>query len=164
MGPLLASVFAAVLFNQSLGAPPSIGGTASAFENILGGPNDASVGAYLHYQRCAGTDVDQFVLMAPNDQVWTIQRAWCDLIPRAVDDRFADASQYVPPDSLPGAPFTDQDGEPGQTYVSATLGSELPVSLFHDCTASAVPPGTLFVVADNFGGWYMGPGTCPQNE
>jgi hypothetical protein len=57
---------------------PAIGGSVAAFEQVLGGPNDASIGAQLHYQRCAGTDVDQFVVLAPNDQVWTIQRAWCD--------------------------------------------------------------------------------------
>jgi hypothetical protein len=153
---------ALALFAQLL--PPSLGSSVSAFENVLGGPNDASIGAYLHYQRCAGTDVDQFVLMAPNDQVWTIQRAWCDFIQRSVNDRFADASLYVPPDALPGAPFASELGEPGQTYVSATLAYALPSSLFHDCTASPVPAGSLFVVADNFGGWYMGPGTCPEHE
>jgi hypothetical protein len=141
--------------------PPSLGGSASAFENVLGGPNDASIGPLLHFQRCAGTDVDQFVLMAPNDQVWTIQRAWCELRTRSAEDRFADASQYVPDDAVPGDPITSGLGEPGQTYVSATLAAALPAGLFHDCSGNAVPLGTLFVVADSFGGWYMGPGTCP---
>ena len=78
---------------------PAIGGSAAAFEQVLGGPNDASIGAQLHYQRCAGTDVDQFVVLAPNDQVWTIQRAWCDLASVPADQRFADAARFLPPDA-----------------------------------------------------------------
>src|SRR5579872_4146955 len=129
-GLVLAS-FAGSAHAQEVLPAPSIGGSAAGFEAVLGGPNDASIGAYLHFQRCAGTDVDQFVLMAPSDQVWTIQRAWCDQNMRSADDRFADAAQYVPADAVPGAPFTDDMGETGQTYVSATLASELPASLFH---------------------------------
>ena len=45
--------------------------------------------------------------------------------------------------------------------VNSTLAASLPPSLFHDCAGQAVSPGTLFVVADTFDGWYMGPGTCP---
>ena len=77
-------------------------GSTAAFEQVLGGPNDASLGAQLHYQRCAGTDVDQFVVLAPNDQVWTIQRAWCDLASVPADQRFADAARFLPPDAEPG--------------------------------------------------------------
>jgi hypothetical protein len=153
-------LIALALFMQLVQAP-ALGGPVAAFEQVLGGPNDASVGALLHYQRCAGTDLDQFVLMAPGDQVWTIQRTFCDLGLRAADDRFADAAQYLPADVSAGTPFTTDLGEPGQTFTSAALAVELPAGLFHDCSGNAVPVGTLFVVADTLGGWYMGPGTCP---
>ena len=141
--------------------PPSLGGPVAAFEQVLGGPNDATIGALLHYQRCAGTTVDQFVLLAPNDQVWTIQRVWCAPTSVAPDERLADAAQFLPTDAVPADASTTELGEPVQTYVSSTLAATLPPSLFHDCAGQAVPPGTLFVVADTFGGWYMGPGTCP---
>ena len=81
---------------------PAIGESTAAFEQVLGGPNDASIGPQLHYQRCAGTDVDQFVVLAPNDQVWTIQRAWCDLASVPADQRFADAARFLPPDAAAG--------------------------------------------------------------
>ena len=139
---------------------PALGGTPAAFESVLGGANDASVGAQLHFQRCAGTDIDQFVLLAPNDQVWTIQRESCALATTSSEQRFADAAQFLPPDAVAGEPFTTERGESALTYVSATLASALPASLFHDCTGNAVPLGTLFVVADSYGGWFMAPGTC----
>ena len=31
-----------------------------------------------------------------------------------------------------------------------------------DNLGNPVTPGTLFVVADAYGGWFMGPGTCPS--
>jgi hypothetical protein len=139
---------------------PAIGGSTSAFEQVLGGPNSASIGAQLHYQRCAGSDVDQFVVLAPNDQVWTIQREWCDLASVPADARFADAARFLPPDAQAGAPFTTEQGESGLTYQSPSLGEALPAALFHDCTGNLVPPGTVSVIADSFGGWFMGPGTC----
>jgi hypothetical protein len=151
---------ASVASGQVLPAP-GLGGPLSAFEQILGGPNDASIGALRHYQRCAGTQMDQFVLLAPNDQVWTIQRTWCSLTTIPADQRLADAAQFLPPDAVAGEPFTTALGESALTYASPGLAATLPPSLFHDCTGQAVPPGTLFVVADTFGGWYMGPGTCP---
>ena len=128
---------------------------------MLGGPNDASIGPLLHYQRCAGTDVDQFVVLAPNDQVWTIQRAWCQPAARTAEERLADAAQFLPFDAVPGEAFTSEEGEQGQIYQSDALASALPAGLFHDCTGNSVPPGTLFVVADSYGGWFMGPGSCP---
>jgi hypothetical protein len=140
---------------------PSLGATPAAFEQVLGGANDASIGAQLHYQRCAGTDIDQFVVLAPNDQVWTIQRAWCDLGMTPLDEVFADAARYLPPDAVPGESFSTEMGESGQTYHSPTLGMLLPAALFHDCRGAPVPLGTLFVIADAYGGWFMGPGTCP---
>jgi hypothetical protein len=139
---------------------PAIGGSVAAFEQVLGGPNSASIGAQLHYQRCAGTDIDQFVVLAPNDQVWTIQREWCDLEVVSADQRFVDAARFLPPDAQTGAPFTTEQGESAVAYQSPSLGNALPAGLFHDCSGNAVPPGTLLVVADNIGGWFMGPGTC----
>jgi hypothetical protein len=141
--------------------PPAIGGSSAAFEQVFGGANDASIGAILHFQRCAGTDVDQLVLLAPNDQVWTIQRAWCQLAALPVDQRLADAAQFLPPDAIAGALFTTDLGESAQSYQSATLAAALPAGLFHDCLGNPVSLGTLFVVADAYGGWFMGPGTCP---
>ena len=64
-------LLALVLVSQVMPSP-TLGAPVAAFEQVLGGPNDASIGALLHFQRCAGTQVDQFVLMAPTDQVWTI--------------------------------------------------------------------------------------------
>src|SRR5229473_7400415 len=141
--------------------PPAIGGSPAAFEQVFGGANDASIGAILHFQRCAGTDVDQFVLLAPNDQVWTIQREWCQLGALPADQRLADAAQFLPPDAIAGAPFTTDVGESAQSYQSAALAAALPAGLFHDCVGNPVTPGTLFVMADAYGGWFMGPGSCP---
>jgi hypothetical protein len=140
---------------------PSLGGTPAAFEQLLGGANDGTIGAQLHYLRCAGTDIDQFIVLAPNDQVWTIQRTWCDLSTMPPEQPFADAAQYLPPDAVPGETFTTELGESGVTYLSPSLGTLLPSALFHDCTGAPVPLGTLFVVADAYGGWFMGPGSCP---
>jgi hypothetical protein len=139
---------------------PAIGGSVAAFEQVLGGPNSASIGAQLHYQRCAGADIDQFVVLAPNDQIWTIQREWCDLANMPADQRFADAARFLPADAQPGAPFITAQGESALTYQSPSLGEALPAGLFHDCSGNAVQPGTLLVVADSVGGWFMGPGTC----
>src|ERR1700736_2111117 len=126
--------------------PPAIGGSAAAFEQIFGGANNASIGAILHYQRCAGTDVDQIVLLAPNDQVWTIQRQWCQAAAPTADQRLADAAQFLPPDAIVGAPFTTELGESALSYQSTILATALPPGLFHDCTGNAVTPGTVFVV------------------
>jgi hypothetical protein len=161
LNALLVSVMAMPVGAQVLPGP-GLGGSPAAFEQLLGGPNDASIGAQLHYQRCAGTDIDQFVLLAPNDQVWTIQREWCELGTVAADRRFADAAQFLPADALPGDAFTTERGEPAQSWLSPSLANTLPAGLFHDCTGKSVAPGTLFVVADSFGGWFMGPGTCPS--
>ena len=161
LGVACALAAAATSANAQVLPAPALGGPVAAFEQVLGGPNDATIGPLLHYQRCAGTSTDQFVLLAPNDQVWTIQRAWCGVTTLAPAERLADAAQFLPPDAVPGAPFTTDLGEPGQTYVSPSLGASLAPSLFHDCAGQTVPPGTLFIVADTFGGWYMGPGTCP---
>jgi len=139
---------------------PALGGSAAAFEALLGGANDASVGAQLHFVRCAGTDIDQYVLLAPNNQVWTIQREACALATPASQERFAEAMQFLPPDAVAGEPFTTERGESAMTYLSPSLASVLPAGLFHDCTGNAVPLGTLFVVADSYGGWFMAPGTC----
>jgi hypothetical protein len=141
-------------------APPSLGGSPSAFEQLLGGANSGSLGAQLHFQRCAGTDIDQYVVLAPNDQVWTIQRESCQFGAPSAEERFAEAAQFLPADAVPGEAFTTAEGEPGWTYLSQTLGTVLPTSLFHDCSGNAVTPGTLFVVADSYGGWFMGPGAC----
>ena len=141
--------------------PPAIGGSPAAFEQVLGAANDASIGAILHFQRCAGTDVDQFVVLAPNDQVWTIQREWCQLGALPADQRLADAAQFLPSDAVAGAPFTTDVGESAQSYQSSILAAALPAGLFHDCLGNPVTPGTLFVVADAYGGWFMGPGSCP---
>jgi hypothetical protein len=149
----------AVYVAQVLPAP-AIGESTAAFEQVLGGPNDASIGAQLHYQRCAGTDVDQFVVLAPNGQVWTIQRAWCDLASVPADQRFTDAARFLPPDAQAGPAYITDQGESALTYQSASLGSALPAALFHDCAGNAVPPGTLSIIADGLGGWFMGPGTC----
>src|SRR5437660_7863789 len=67
-----------------------------------------------------GTDVDQFVLLAPNDQVWTIQRERCQFGALPADQRLADAAQFLPPDAVAGAPFTSDVGESAQSYQSAT--------------------------------------------
>ncbi len=155
MQALLAVVMAQLV------AAPVLGGSVADFEQVFGAANDASIAAYVHLNRCAGTDVDQLVLMAPGDQVWTIERVWCDDTPRSADERFADAAQFLPADAIAGAPFTTDRGEPAEMFVSDSLGSALPVGLFHDCSGTAVPVGSLFVVADSDGGWYMGPGTCP---
>jgi hypothetical protein len=160
VGLVVVAVVLRSALAQELGVP-TLGASPAAFEVWLGAPNDASIGAQLHYQRCAGTDVDQVVLLAPNDQVWSMQRAWCDDTPVAAADRFADAARYVPPDAVPSGSFTTELGEPAQQYVSATLATQLPASLFHDCLGNQVAPGTLVVVADALGGWDMGPGTCP---
>ncbi len=164
-----ASVVFAVMMAVAINAAnaqvlpaPAIGGSPAAFEQVLGGANDASIGAILHFQRCAGTDVDQFVLLAPNDQVWTIQREWCQLGSLPADQRLADAAQFLPPDAVAEATFMTDVGESGQSYQSAILAAALPAGLFHDCLGNPVTPGTLFVVADAYGGWFMGPGTCPS--
>jgi len=156
---IFVAVVALVAYGQ-VPAGPMLGGPAVAFELLWGGANDASVGAQLHFLRCAGTDVDQFVLLAPNDQVWTIQREACELATSPADQRFADAAQFLPPDAVAGQPFTTERGESAMSYQSDTLASTLPPGLFHDCTGNAVPLGTLFVVADSYGGWFMAPGTC----
>src|ERR1051325_4542855 len=137
---------------------PSLGGPVIAFEQILGGANDASVGPLLHYQRCAGTQIDQFVMLAPGDQVWSIERLYCELSTRSADERFADAAQYLPADAIPASGFTTDLGESAQTFTSEQLAGALPSGLFHDCSGNTVAPGTLFVVADVDGGWYMGAG------
>jgi hypothetical protein len=141
-------------------SPPALGGSASAFEQILGGANSASLGAQLHFQRCAGTEIDQFVVLAPNDQVWTIQRDSCQFGGRSAEERFAEAAQFLPADAVAVEAFTTEEGEVGWTYLSPSLGTILPTSLFHDCAGNAVAFGTLFVVADSYGGWFMGPGAC----
>src|SRR5438067_518060 len=96
-------------------SPPSLGSPVINFEQVLGGPNDASVGPIMHFARCAGTNVDQFVLFAPGDQVWSIQREWCELATRGADERFADAAQYLPADAVPGSPFSTDLGESALT-------------------------------------------------
>src|SRR5437868_14009251 len=131
-----------VLAAQVLTAP-AIGSTPASFEQIFGAANNGSVGPQLHYLRCAGTDVDQYVLMAPNDQVWTIERYECQGVSRSAEERIAEAAQFLPPDAMAGDPVTSQDGEPGQTYVSPTIGSALPAQLFHDCAGQPVPRGTI---------------------
>ena len=140
----------------------SIGGSSSLLEQVLGGPNDASIGAQLHYQRCAGTDIDQFVVLAPGDQVWTIQHESCELSTPTADQRFAAAAQFAPADAVVGTSFTTDLGDAAMTYQSPSLASALPPALFHDCNGNSVPPGTFYVVADSLGGWFMAPGTCPS--
>jgi hypothetical protein len=142
-------------------SPPSLGGPEAAFEQILGGPNDASVGVQYHFQRCAGTHTDQFILLAHNDQVWSIERAACGLSLPLAEQRFADAAQFLPSDAVAGQPFTTERGESAMAYVSSNLANALPAALFHDCEGKAVTPGTLFVVADSYGGWFMAAGACP---
>ena len=139
---------------------PVLGGSASAFEQVLGGANSESLGAQLHFQRCAGTAIDQYILLAPNDQVWTIQREYCQLGSPTAEERFAEAAQFLPADAVAGEAFTTETGETGWTYVSAALGTQVPTSLFHDCAGNAVAPGTLFVLADSYGGWFMALGAC----
>jgi hypothetical protein len=160
MGIPAVALVAALLLGQA--APvASLGGTVSDFEQVFGARNDASIGAYVHLERCAGTDVDELQLMAPNEQVWTIERMWCDVSVRSPEDRFADAAQFLPADAVPSSGFTTDRGEPAESFVSDGLASALPATLFHDCAGTSVTVGTLFVVADADGGWYMGPGTCP---
>ena len=103
--------------------PPSLGGPVAAFEQVLGGPNDATIGALLHYQRCAGTTVDQFVLLAPNDQVWTIQRVWCAPTSVAPDERLADAAQFLPADAVPADASTTELQAPGTRAPSSSMTS-----------------------------------------
>ena len=146
--------------NAQVVNPPAVGGSASAFEQVLGAANDATIGPQLHYLRCAGTDVDQFVVMAPYDQVWTIERHYCQSTPMSADQRITEATQFLPADATPGQPLTTDEGDPAQTYVSQTIANALPAGLFHDCAGQSVPVGTVVVVADNDGGWFIGPGTC----
>ena len=162
VGLAVLMAIAPTKLNAQVLPPPAIGGSPASFEQVFGGANDASIGALLHFQRCAGTDVDQFVLLAPNDQVWTIQREWCQLSALPADQRLADAAQFLPADAIAGAPFSTDVGESAQSYQSATLAATLPAGLFHDCLGNPVTPGTLFVVADAYGGWFMGPGSCPS--
>ncbi len=160
LGPVAALLAIHGAAAQQVVAPPAVGGSAAAFEQALGAANDGSIGPQLHYLRCAGTDVDQFVVMAPNDQVWTIERHYCQLSQASPDQRITEATQYLPADAAPGMPVTTDEGDPGQTFVSQTIADALPAALFHDCAGQAVPLGTLVVVADNDGGWFVGPGTC----
>src|SRR5689334_11364699 len=133
-------VLAGVLIAQVLIAPV-LGGAPASFEQLLGAANDASVGPQLHYLRCAGTDVDQFVLMAPSDVIWTIDRYYCDAGSRTPEERIQEATQFLPPDATPGDAITSEAGEAGQTYVSPTIGSALPAQLFHDCAGQPVALG-----------------------
>src|SRR4029079_3875602 len=98
----------------------------------VGAPNDGTLGAQLHYLRCAGTDIDQFVVTAPNDQVGTIQREYCQRGGPPADQRFAEAAQFLPPDAVVSDPLTTEEGAPAQTYVSQTVADALPTALFHD--------------------------------
>jgi hypothetical protein len=159
MIPILQLVIAGAVWAQVL-TPPSVSGSPSAFDAALGAPNDATLGSQFHYLRCAGTDIDQFVVLAPNDQVWTIQREYCQLGGPPADQRFAEAAQYLPADAVLGDGVTTDEGLPAQTYVSQTVANVLPSVLFHDCAGQAVAPGTVIVVADEDGGWFVGPGTC----
>jgi len=159
MNPIWQVAVAGALWAQVL-APPAIGGSASGFEPMLGAPNDGSLGQQLHYLRCAGTDIDQFVVTAPNDQVWTIEREYCQLGGPPADQRFTEAAQFLPPDAVAGDPLTTDEGAPAQTFVSQTVADALPSALFHDCAGRAVAPGTVIVVADVDGGWFVGPGSC----
>jgi hypothetical protein len=161
LGVLLMALATGGVSAQVLSAP-ALGGPEAAFEQVLGGPNDASIGVQYHFQRCAGTDTDQFIILAPNDQVWSIERAACGLSLPLVEQRFADAAQYLPSDAVAGQPFTTESGESAMSYVSSNLADALPAALFHDCAGKAVTPGTLFVVADSYGGWFMAAGACPS--
>lgn len=149
---------AGVLMAQVI-TPPAIGGPPAALEQVLGAPNDATIASQLHYLRCAGTDVDQYVVSAPNDQVWTIERYYCDLGVPPVGDRFAEAARFLPPDAVGGDPTTTAEGDSAQMYVSQSFASALPPQLFHDCAGQPVTAGTIIVVADA-SGWFVGPGTC----
>jgi hypothetical protein len=140
--------------------PPVLGGSPAAFEQILGAPNSGTIGASLHYLRCAGSDIDQFIILAPNDQVWTVQREFCGSTAPSFDERLAEATQYLPADAQLIEPFTSGSGEAGWIFVSPSLGSVLPAALFHDCVGQTVALGSLFIVAETYGGWFMGPGTC----
>src|SRR5438128_6007302 len=53
-------------------------------------------------------------------------------------------------------------GESAQSYQGSILATTLPTGLFHDCAGNPVTPGSLFVVADAYEGWFMGPGMCPS--
>lgn len=162
IGVLAGLALTAASANAQVLPSVSIGGSSTTFEQVLGGPNDASIGPQLHFQRCADSDLDQFVVLAPGDQVWTIQRVWCELASRSAEERFADARRFLPPDAVPADSFSTDLGEPAQSYQSPALAAALPLALFHDCSGNAVPAGTLFIVADGLGGWYMGPGSCPS--
>jgi hypothetical protein len=159
MMPLWHVAVAGALWAQVL-SPPAMGGAPSAFDATLGAPNDGTLGSQFHYLRCAGTDIDQFVVLAPNDQVWTIQREYCQLAGPPAEQRLAEAAQYLPADAVLGDGLTTGEGAPAQTYVSQTVASALPSVLFHDCAGEPVTPGTVIVVADVDGGWFVGPGTC----
>jgi hypothetical protein len=162
IGLALVALLSASAVSAQMLPSASIGGSTSAFEQVLGGPNDASIGPQLHYQRCAGTDIDQFIVLAPGDQVWTIQHESCELATPSAEQRFAAAAQFEPSDAVAGSQFTTDLGDTAMTYQSSSLASALPAALFHDCSGNSVPPGTFYVVADNLGGWSMAPGTCPS--
>src|SRR5207302_7697820 len=111
MGWWLARAALAGIVGAQVITPPAIGGSPAAFEQVIGAPNDASVGPQFHYLRCAGTDIDQFVVLAPNDQVWTIERQYCASTLRSPDERFVEAVRLLPADAVPGDAITTRDGD-----------------------------------------------------
>jgi len=137
-----------------------LGGDSASFDAQLGPANDHSDSTLRHYQRCPGSNVDQFITMSLSGAVIMVLRQPCGA--RATAQRnLAEAANFLPDDAVAGDAFVDETGEPARQYFSPALADAVAADLFHDCDGAPVAPGTFSVVLTSNGGWTSAIGTCP---
>lgn len=140
---------------------PTLGAPAVAFVARLGQPNDHSDAMTLHWQRCAGNNVDGFIITFIEGHAYLITRQNCLPAAPAEKELVVEATTFMPTDGKTVNGFVTQNSEKAVEEISASLAGQLPAVSFHDCNGDPVKPGTFSLVVTADGGWVLALGTCP---
>ncbi len=146
-------------------ASPVLGGSPDAFATLFGPPNNHSgpPGSLqtLHYKRCAGSNVDEFIVLFEKGSAILITHQFCTGAPSAAV-READAQKYFPSGATAsGPPLPDPiSGGTVRRYVSTSLAGTFPASKFQDCDGNDLPPGTFTLGLGLGPDWDLGVGGC----
>jgi hypothetical protein len=144
---------------QDVPDPPALGDAVDTWIQALGPPNDHSTETNLHFQRCPGSSIDQFVVDSDDGHVWAVRREPCRRQSETPALAHADAERFLPGDTTGGEAFSTPAGNPAWQYMSPSFGDVLSPDQFDDCDGNPVQPGT-FSITTSSGGWLLLPGTC----
>ena len=134
-----------------------LGGSLAAFKRRFGTPNGHSAGPLYNWERCSGSNVDQFIVTFDDGRANDILYQSCGHAPSISSERNA-ANAFFPAQSQLTGTATSDTGKEWR-YRSPVLGKQLAPVYFGDCNGKMTLG--VFTLAPGPEGWELGAGSCP---